>query len=291
MTKNRLNLFFPLLCLVLCLLFPSVCAAGARKGLAVSLKAALPAIYPALTLSCLLVRQISRSGQKTFLLPFFLGLFCGFPVGAATVVALVRDHSLSKKDGERLLFFCNNTSPAFLISYCGETILGDVGKGVLLFFLQSILSAFFLFFFFGKRIFICEKSETKEKKPLPPWWKNLPFALREATNSFIYIMSCIIFFSFFTELIRHLFSLKELPLTVLGIASELCGGLERLRQFSPHIAFPLCALGCGFGGLSVHLQTMGILDDAALSAKSHLRGKIVFSLLLGLMALFFQKLL
>ena len=291
MTKNRLNLFFPFLCLLLCLLFPSVCAAGARKGLTVSLKAALPAIYPALTLSCLLVHQVSRSERKSFLLPFFLGLFCGFPVGAAAVAALVRDHALSKKDGERLLFFCNNASPAFLISYCGETILGDAGKGIFLFFLQSILSAFFLFIFFGKRIFIREKDGAKEKKTFPSWWKNLPLALREATNSFIYIMSCIIFFSFFTELIRHLFSLTELPLTILGIASELCGGLERLRQFPPHLAFPLCAFGCGFGGLSVHLQTMGILDDASLSAKSHLYGKIVFSLLLFLSVLFFQKLL
>ncbi len=291
MTKSKGNLFFPLLCMALCLIFPSVCAAGARKGLSVSLEAALPAIYPALILSCLLVRLATPSKEKAFLLPFFLGLVCGFPVGAATVSGLVQNQTLSKKDGERLLFFCNNASPAFLISYCGETILKDFRKGVLLFFLQSVLSAACLFFFFGKRIFAHKKEigEKTESKPL--WWKSLPLALRDATNSFIYIISCIIFFSFLTELLRHLFSLKNLPLALLGIFSELCGGLDRLQSLAPHLAFPLCALGCGFGGCSVHLQTAGILENATLSPLSHLKGKLFFATVLFILALFFEKLL
>ena len=291
MTKNKLNLLFPLLCLALCLLFPSVCAAGARKGLAVSLEAALPAIYPSLILSCLLVRQSLPSEEKSFLLPFFLGLFCGFPVGAASTAALVRNGKLSVRDGERLLFFCNNASPAFLISYCGESILGDAKKGALLFFLQSLFSILFLFLFFGKRIFVRGSRTKNSRSSSLPWWKNLPLVLREATNSFLYIISCIIFFSFFTELIRHLFSLKKTPLTILGMFAELCGGLDRLRDLPVQIALPICALGCGFGGLSVHLQTAGILEDSPLSLGVHLKGKIVFSLLMLVGTLFLQKLL
>lgn len=291
MTKNKLNLLFPFLCLTLCLLFPSVCAAGARKGLAVSLESALPAIYPALILSCLLVRQIKVSEGKSFLLPFFLGLFCGFPIGAATVAHLVRDGKLDVRDGERLLFFCNNASPAFLISYCGANILGDPKKGYLLFFLQSLFSILFLFFFFGKRLFVRRSRTDAKNAQHSAWWKNLPLALREATNSFLYIISCIIFFSFITELIRHLFSLKKAPLALLGIFAELCGGLEHLRNFPMEIALPLCAWGCGFGGLSVHLQTAGILEDSPLSSIAHLKGKIVFALLMLMGTLFLQKLL
>jgi len=291
MTKSTANFLFPFFCLALCLIFPTACSEGVARGLSLSLDAALPALFPALVLSGILVRQIGKGGEKCFLIPFVLGLFCGFPIGAASVAGLVRDGRLSKKDGERLLFFCNNASPAFLISYCGKTVLGDTKKGLFLFLLQSVLSAFFLFFWFGKRMLRREKKKEKKEAHAPDFWKSLPDALRESTNSFLYIMSCVIFFSFFTELMRHLFSLTHFSFAMLGLFSELCGGVSHLRYFAPSLAFPLCALGCGWGGCSVHLQTAGLLENASLSVKSHLAGKIIFSLLMFLMTLFFQKLL
>ena len=195
MTKTTANFLFPLLCLLLCLLFPSACAVGVSRGLHLSLEAALPALYPSLILSCLMVHSAKADGEKSFLLPFFLGLFCGFPVGAKATADLVSAGKITKKDGEKLLFFCNNAGPAFLISFCGKEVLGSLGKGVVLYLVQSAISLLFLLIFFGKRLFSSSKKAEKKKKPSLPFWRNLPLALRESTNSFIYIMSCVIFFS------------------------------------------------------------------------------------------------
>ncbi len=291
MTKSKLNLLFPLLCLVLCLVFPAVCASGVRQGLHLSLDTALPALYPSLVLSSLLAKQSGEMGRRSFLIPFFLGLLCGFPVGAATAATLVREGSLTKKDGEKLLFFCNNASPAFLISFCGTAVLSDAKKGLFLYLLQSGFSTLCLLFFFGKRVFCKEKSAQKETEASRSFARLIPSALKDSANSFIYIMSCVIFFSFLTELVRHLFSLKGLLSASLGIFTELCGGLEGLRRLPEASAFPLCALGCGWGGLSVHLQTAGILEGSGLSLKYHLLGKVFFASAMLLSALFLQKLL
>lgn len=289
MTKSKRNLFFPFLCLVLCLLFPAVCSKGVRQGLRLSLDAALPSLFPSLVLSSLFTKQTQKAGTRCFFIPFLLGLLCGFPVGAASVSALVREGEISKKDGEKLLFFCNNASPAFLISFCGQVVLNDIKKGFFLFLMQSTLSSLCLLFFFGKRIFSKKKTTRTAERHRSYVWELLPSALKDATSSFLYIMSCVIFFSFLTELIRHLFSLKAFSSALLGLFTELCGGLSRLSELDAPLIFPLCALGCGWGGISVHLQTAGMLEGSGLSLKNHLFGKLFFSGTLFALALFFQK--
>jgi len=291
MTKSKLNLLFPLVCLVLCLLFPAVCAEGVRQGLAVSMESALPALYPSLVLSSLLTKVSSATGEKCFLIPFFLGICCGFPVGAASVATLVRDGKLSKTEGEKLIFFCNNAGAVFLVSFCGQGILGDAKKGFLLLILQSALSALFLFLFFGKRLLKRKKTEKSAVGSPLSLWKSFPSALRESAFSFLYIVSCIIFFSFFTQLIGHLFSMQGLPLSLLSLFTEICGGLIGLRHLPLSAAFPLCAMGCGWGGLSVHLQTAGILEESGLSYKNFLLGRALFAVSMLLLTLFLQKLL
>lgn len=291
MTKFKLNLLFPLLCLFLSLLFPAACLQGVKNGLSLSLYGALPALFPSLVLSAFITGQKNFCEKKRFLLPFFLGLFCGFPVGAASVSSLVREGRITREDGSKLLFFCNNAGPAFLISYCGKVILGDPRKGLILYLLQCTLSVFCLFLFFGKRLLIKENPMRSERVFSASQAVNFPSALRFGMNSFLYIMSCIIFFSFLSELLHTLFSLKNFPFAMLGIFLELCSGLERLGQSSSFLTFPLCAFACGWGGLSVHLQTAGILQESGIGIKNHLLGRIFFASALFCLTLFLQKLL
>lgn len=291
MTKYKLNLLFPLLCLLLSLLFPVACTRGVQNGLSLSLHSALPALFPSLVLSSLLTKQKSFFRNKRFLLPFFLGLICGFPVGASAVSSLVQNEEISKKDAEKLLFFCNNASPAFLISYCGSVILKKPKLGLILYLFQCALSTLCLFFCFGKKLFTKESNAQNQLDFLHTAPLDFPTALKNGANSFLYIMSCIIFFSFLSELLRSLFSLKSFSFACLGIFLELCGGLNHLQIFPSEFLFPLCGLACGWGGLAVHLQTMGILEGSKIGIKWHLAGKLFFSAVLFSLALFLQKLL
>ncbi len=292
MTKLKMNFLFPFLLLILCLLFPKICAEGAKKGLDLSIRFALPALFPALTVSGMITRSLTPKSKKGALLtPFTLGLCCGFPIGAKATCDLYKRGILTKKEGEKLLFFCNNAGPSFLIGFIGEGLFSDSKKGVFLFLLQSVISCFCLFVFFGKALLFGKKGSAKTDHPSPSFWDIFSSSIFDAGNSYIYIMSCIIFFSFFTELILHLLPLPPMAAALFILFSELTGGVFKASVFSEKIFLPLCALGCGWAGMSVHFQTVGIVKDSGLSCKKYFLGKFFFSLAMLSGTLFFQKLL
>ena len=48
-----------------------------------------------------------------------LGLVGGYPIGARTAAELYASGDLTRQEAERLLTFCNNSNPVFLISVLG----------------------------------------------------------------------------------------------------------------------------------------------------------------------------
>lgn len=291
MTKSkRIFLLFPLFLFFLCLLFPAVCARGVEKGLSLSVHSALPALFPALVLSRMITFLWGKeSGKKALLAPFFLGLLCGFPVGAMAASSLYEEGAITKKEAERLLFFSSQAGPAFLIGFCGIRIFQSAAVGRLLFLLQSFLAAFFLFFFFGKRL--TKKEEAKKSAPTPSLSDIVTSSLREAGQSFLYIASCIVFFSFLLELIFYLFPLSAISRAFLSLFLEFTSGCLALTDLPRNSALLFLAAGCGWNGLSVHLQVLSYLSKAHLSAKNYFFGKLTFTLLMPLGMLFLQKLL
>lgn len=283
-----LYILFPITLLCLCLLFPNACREGVSAGLTLSLHTALPALFPPLVLSCMIslfIQQKNSSAAK--ILPLLGGIACGFPVGAAMAADLVENAKLTRREGEKMLFFCNNTGPGFLILFCGKVLLGNVMIGWFLFLAQSALSLLFYFLFFG--IQGKKTSPATTSKPQIPFFETFTKSLSAAMSSFIYITSCILFFSFLLSLIKQIFSPTALIESLISLFLELTAGIDSLKHLPFHMAFPLCAAGVGFGGCSVHLQTLGVIEKAKLSPKLYFLGKAVFSLLLFLLAIFSQK--
>ena len=54
---------------------------------------------------------------------FLLGLLTGYPMGAKLTADLYYAGKISRQEAEYLLTFCNNPSPAFLITYVGHICL------------------------------------------------------------------------------------------------------------------------------------------------------------------------
>ena len=221
---------------------------------------------------------------------FFLGLLSGFPMGAVGAASLYKARSLTKKEAETMLFFCNHAGPAFLVGFCGNAMFGNAKIGWFLFFWQTFFAFFFLFLFFGKKFFKKEKKETNAL-PSPSIPLIITASLREAAESFLYIASCIIFFSFIIELFLHLFPLPPLPKAVVCLFLELTSGCKALSPLPKKTALLLLAAGCGWNGLSVHLQGLSFLLEANLSVKKYFLGKVIFSVLLTFAMFFLQKLL
>ncbi|MGN1443987.1 MAG: hypothetical protein ACI4XE_09085, partial [Acutalibacteraceae bacterium] len=142
------------------LALPEQSAAGVRDGLALCFKTVIPALFPFMVISSFLVqsnitakldRLLSRLTFFLFRQPsctgsvIFLSLISGFPVGAELVRQLYENKKISKSQGQRLLLFCVNPGPAFVISCVGAGMLGSQMIGIII-FVSAALSSVILGF-------------------------------------------------------------------------------------------------------------------------------------------------
>ncbi len=284
--QNTLCFLFPLFLLLISLAYPIACTEGVKNGLSVGLSSALPSLFPAMVLS----QMLSAYAKKTRLSPGFLslllGILCGFPIGAVTVANGIEQGSLSKSEGEKLLFFCNNAGPSFLILFCGHSILKSQRMGFLLFVFQSILSCLFYLLFSRKASHPSPFRSVLPKTEEGNFLLSFSHALKKSSNSFLYILSCIIFFSFLSFLCKELFALPPFYHALLSLFLELTGGVRSLAFLPAKTAMILCGAGVGWGGASVHLQTLGILSEHSLKSRYYFLGKLVYTAFLALFSLF-----
>ena len=172
--KKRITILTICLLLAFLLAFPKEALAAAREGLGLWLDTLLPTLLPFLILTGILLRTdgITRIVQP--IAPFFkvltglsgegayafvLGLLCGYPMGAKLTADLYHAGKISRQESEYLLTFCNNPSPAFLVTYVGQICLeGKVPVGFLvgiLFLSDMTCMCFFRFFVFRKKKHAC----------------------------------------------------------------------------------------------------------------------------------------
>lgn len=133
---------------ILMLAMPARSISGARDGLALCGGTLIPSLFPLLALSefvtgtglaAALGRVLERPVKRLFGLPgpaaaaMALGLIGGYPVGARACAGLCRSGELSRGEAERLLSFCVNSSPAFIIGGVGAGMLGSPAAGAVLY--------------------------------------------------------------------------------------------------------------------------------------------------------------
>ena len=268
--------------------------AAAARALSLCTGTVIPALFPFLVISSLLIAlgfgewlAPHFSGLMTPLFrlpgqasgPLLLGLVGGYPIGAQSAAELYQQGLLTKNETERLLAFCNNSNPIFLISVLGSGVFGSVRAGVWL-WLIHLLSALLtgLLFRGGKAPARREKVRAVSCRTV-----SLPAAVvssvRSAANG---MLSVCAFVTLFYVLVSPLAERSGLLPTALV-------GLVELFSLTPLLTADrfgfLLAAGCaGWGGLSVLCQTVAVLDGSGLSLKNCFRGKAVQGALSALLA-------
>ena len=295
--KTR-NLAFP--CLVLCgvlvwfLADAAQIRTAAAEALSLCARSVIPALFPFLAVSRLLVSLGFGEWISPYLAgvmtPLFrqpgpassallLGLVGGYPIGAQTAADLYRERLLTEDEAARLLTFCNNSNPVFLISVLGVGVFGSVRAGVWL-WLIHLLSALLVGMLFRGG------SSTPRQRSSPSFScrsVSLAGAFVDAVKGAATSMLAVC--GFIT-----LFYVLAQPFAALGgyLAPALVGLVE-LFSLTPllpvdRLGFILAAALSGWGGLSVLAQTAAVLDGTGLPLRRCLVGKASQCLLSALLA-------
>lgn len=311
-----------LCCIAALILFPAQAVAAARDGLTLCYNVIIPSLFPFFVLSTLVVELglVSYLGRLLAPLmgPLFrvpgegatalaLGFVGGYPVGARTTLSLYEKGLCSKTEAERMLAFCNNSGPAFILGVVGAGVFSSGKAGLLLYLAHaaaSVCVGLFFRFYKGGEV-------RRGPRPAQPRFEapRLTAAFTGAVkDSFLSTLNICAFVVFFTVVIRLLTLTGAIPALGRGLAAllaplgfqtewseKLLTGLVELSSGVSSLSggaggtggLELAAFMLGWAGLSVHCQVLSFVGGSGLSVRPYFFGKLLHG---GLSALFISGL-
>ncbi|MGN0968997.1 MAG: nucleoside recognition domain-containing protein [Oscillospiraceae bacterium] len=297
--------------------WPKQSMEAAKTGLQLCYNVIIPSLFPFFVLSSLVV-ELGLAGYvgralEGIMRPLFnvpgscasavaLGFIGGYPVGARTAISLYEKGMCTKTEAERLLAFCNNSGPAFILGVVGAGIFSSSRVGVLLYLAHAAASLCIgILFRFYKR----GERGGEETGCLNFQTQRLSVAFTGSVkNSFMSTLNICAFVVFFTVVIRMFMVSGALPalaralsalLSPLGLTEQwgerlLTGVLEissgvwsLVGDGSLSGRLTMAAFMLGWAGISVHCQVLSFLGGSGLSVRTYLVGKMLHG---GLSALF-----
>lgn len=289
--RQTLSLAGLLLAALALLLFPELASRAVTQGLSLCGAVILPSLFPffvcaelfsALSLVQLPSRLFARVMRPVFHLSgeggaaLVLGFLGGYPSGAQSAARLFEGGALSKREAERLLLFCNNAGPAFIVGVLGSGVFQSVRIGFLLWavhVLGALLSGILL------RPKQSPEKASASKAPLPSAPVSFAAAftasVRRAGGSALSVCAFVVIFSVLSAFLRCLLP-EETPqwLQALLVGMlELSNGTALLP--SNVSALPLAAFLLGFSGLGVWAQAQSLLAGTELDFRAYLPAKLL----------------
>ncbi len=274
---------FSILLIISSLLVSSLCSSKisdyVKHGLFISANSIIPSVFPFMLIADFIsnygrfenIKFIKKGFEKIFKIngygasAFIIGAICGFPLGAKRAMELYRQKVLTKSECERLIGFCNNTGPSFLICGIGYLMRGSMSDGLIL-YLTMMLSSVIIGVVFSKTYHIVEVAEYYPEKSF-----SFTSSINSAVTNTLNICGFVTFFSIVTSFIKdiignNIFCCFLISFLEVGNASLTFATSDIL---TPDISLVFTAFATSFSGLSVHLQSKSFIKDSGISMKKY----------------------
>lgn len=282
--KSKILTLFSICLLLFLLLHPDEGLLGARDGLTLWLNVMLPTLLPFLIFTGILL----KAGNLTKLLnPFsllwekcfglspagayvlILGFLCGYPMGAKIAHDLYINDQISKKEGEYLLSFSCNASPAFVVSYLTGSILQNRIHPMQIVLILLTADLFCMLFFrfliyHGNTLTPAKvKSIKKETYQQDSTGVILDVSIMSGFETITRLGGYILIFSLLFTGFYHYWPFCSQNKILLTSPIELTTGLHQIAQsaFSWKIKYITSMTLTAFGGFCVMFQTKSVLEE------------------------------
>lgn len=259
--------------IILFFIEPSSMGKGVRNGLFLCGETVIPSLFPFMIFSDFLVRSelansvggfVSPITEKLFKLPgcsacaVIMSLIGGFPVGTRMISQLLDSRAVSASQAKRMMWFCVNSGPAFVIGAVGATMLASRKCGIILFISQTsaaLIIGFLSRFFGGEN----EKQEPKKVGTINAC--VLTESVSCATAAMLNVCAWILAFSAFVPFLTELSEKNEMFGLVI-LTAEVTGGCAFAAEKLP--SFLIAPILC-WSGLAVHMQLLPYIKNIGMS--------------------------
>ncbi len=294
-----MNYFPPIfiLLLFLCILFhPALCIQAAAEGLKLWYSQVLPALFPSMILTSLIIRsnllfkllstnRLLKKLPISYILPLLSGLLCGYPIGAKTCRDLYASKDLSQSSVKWLNCFIHTPSPMFMLGYVSTICFPSFNP------LKLLLSVYLPILILIPLSYLIVKDASRVKN-IPSdssQTKQLFFSMElfdevynKSVQILIKIAGYLMLFSIINRLLLALFPQANHFLVPLSGILEMTYGIRlcSIQSFPLELQEILTVFFLGFGGLSTMLQVRDALPKNMFYPVSYL----VFRILHGIFA-------
>ncbi len=290
MKKFKTFVFVLLLCVfgILLIAKPNIAKQNIINSLLICGNVIIPSLFP----FCVCVLCLMKSGIANYsnvispftvkifnmsgysFLIFIFSMLGGYPIGAKLISSGIKEGLLTRKSGAKMLNYCVNAGPGFIISAVGCSVFENRQLGTLLFI--SHISASFLICFFTN-LKHSEKSFTKRQNLLP-LADNFTISTAESASAIINICGYIILFSAITAYIEYIELLK--PLTYL---LEVTLGISKTKNIY------LISFLLGFSGVCIWCQIFSISKEIEIKYLPFISSRIFHGLISSVFTYFLLK--
>ncbi|MEG0898879.1 MAG: hypothetical protein RSF40_04110 [Oscillospiraceae bacterium] len=285
------------------LIFPFA-SNGAKIGISTCLTSLIPSLFPFMILSSFvsltpLSHYISKllaplttnifhlSGKYST--PLFFSLIGGYPIGARILSDMLSRGETSEKSIERMLCFCVNCGPAFLIGIVGIGIFQSAEVGIIL-LVSQIFSSFIIAALTAPNKIVAKKYYE------PPISANIHTALVESITkstldmlticgfvvAFMSIISALDGLGIITFFANILANISFLPFIDGNVAEiffagiiEVTTGIFKASKLTDIGAISTISFITGFGGISVFCQVASCFKGYRINYKPFIISRFV----------------
>lgn len=191
-----------------------------------------------------------------------LSLVSGFPLNAMNIITSYNNNLISKEEAEHLLLFNHFPNPLFVLNTVGILYLNNNKYGVII-LISTYLSSIILGILVRNKNTLTNNNCITKSSKSQTFTEIFSSSIKKSINSLLMISVTVCLFLILSTLIINIFHLNSY--LSLGIKSilEMTMGLEHLSKLNISNIFKviLSSSIISFGGLSIHMQVISILDE------------------------------
>ena len=245
-----------------------------------------------------IMNRIFRISNHTAFI-FVMSIISGFPSNAKYTKALLDEHKINEKEATKILTFTHFSNPLFILGTVSITFLGNREIGFLILFCHYITNLILGLLFrnyypnpknechisIKKAINHMTLVRMRKKESFPMILSN---ALNHTIQTLLFILGVTTTFLIVTTLVNQHIVLPSFYQSILNGFFEMTQGLKyvSLLNIPLKIKGILTVMILSFGGLSVHMQLIGILSKSRIKYFPYLTARILHATIASILFFF-----
>lgn len=300
MKKKISNLLITLLLftlLLLLIIFSKNTLESASLAFEIWKKNIFPSLFPFFVISDLLINYgfvdimgelFKKIVNKLFNLPkeasfvIITSMLTGFPSSSKYIKELLDKNKINVKQAEYLLTFTHFSNPLFIIGTIA-TLLKNKDVAIII-FVSHILGNLIIGILLRpkERIELDKKRNIKLNKDIK-FITILNNSILKSLNTLILVLGIITTFLVLSNTICNLINTNDFNKAIISGILEMTQGITFISSLNLSIQLKatIITMFISFGGISIHMQNLGILSNYNIKYKYYLISRIIHSIISG----------